>query len=1063
MDSEHEEEGGTSASTIRRQSVVPEDIDAPASRIPPTSLQLRYEELRFIGEGSMGTLFRGWDSRLGRAVAIKLLKSDAPADTRRFLAEARAQARVRHENVCQVYEVGEVDGEPYIAMEYIPGESFDRAQGMTLEQKVKVVREVAAALHEAHRLGMIHRDIKPGNIMVVHNEDGSYKPYIVDFGLARDISSTGASTQNGIVGTPAYMSPEQAAGNSALLDRRTDVYSLGATLFDVLAGRTPFVGSNALTLLTQVIYDDAPALGRIRKGVPQQLETIVMTCLQRQPERRYESARALGDDLQRFLDGGPVQAKRPPLTFVLSQKAKRHKALVAVSSIGLCIAMVLCGMWIHEARQAAKQTEFARELGEDVKYMELFLRSAYTLPTHEMALEFQIVRERLARIEQRMAEAGSAGLGPGHYALGRAHMALHEYERAHEHLKSALAADYAKPEVHYALGIALGGRYREALDQARRIEDHAAREAATRKAELDFGKSALFHLRASGETEVESRSYIDGLIAFHEGRHREAAEKAAAAILKAPWLYEARKLEGDARLEEGIHASSRGEKKAAHEFFTQSINAYFMGTTIARSDANLHEALCEAWKQDLILARWEGQPYRKAFEQALVACNAALVANPSGVGALHKQSQIYFIVGAHELINGNDPRPMLESAINAARSARRLQPQDAIAADELGNALIGLAQYSRKVGSDPRQTLAQALEEFDQATRIEPTFAWGWNDAGLSLLHRTAYEVDNGIDPRPSCDAAMGRFTRAAQEDPQYIGSFANAVFVLGIRASYEFAIGLDPRPTVQRAVEIAERGYKVDPKWLPLLNNRGWAELVTAKYEERTDIDPSKTLDQVEASFQASLDINKDEADTQFGMGSAKHVRALYQIRKGLDPQKYLEEARTFLERAAELDAQEPAIRLELGQLYLTMARQAIAEKGNSAAVLDNAEKAFREGLRVNARYAPLHSTLAEVLAMRAELGNGTTAEREKLIAGGLSAADAALEHNPTWALAMAAKSTLHALRASLKPDSARAEDIRLATEWLAKALTINALLPPRFKDRLDALRNGSSKPPAL
>jgi eukaryotic-like serine/threonine-protein kinase len=364
-------------------------------RTPPPALQARYEELRRIGDGSMGTVFRARDPRLGRLVALKLLKSDDPADTRRFLAEARAQARVQHDNVCRVYEVGEADGEPYIAMELIEGESLDRAHGsMTLEQKVKVIRDVAAALHEAHRLGLIHRDVKPSNIMVVMAADGSYKPYVVDFGLAREVSRINESIQNGIAGTPAYMSPEQAAGNSTLLDRRSDVYSLGATLYDLIAGRTPFVGTNALTLLTQVMFDDPPALGSVCKGVPKQLETIVMTCLQQDPARRYESARALGDDLQRFLDGGQVEAKRPPLTYVLWHKAQKHKALVAVASIGFCIAVVLGGMWIRAAQHAAKQAELARVLGEDVKYVELFLRSAYGFPTHDIAREERVVRMR---------------------------------------------------------------------------------------------------------------------------------------------------------------------------------------------------------------------------------------------------------------------------------------------------------------------------------------------------------------------------------------------------------------------------------------------------------------------------------------------------------------------------------------------------------------------------------------------------------------------------------------------------------------------------------------------
>src|SRR5262249_13001019 len=152
----------------------------------------------------------------------KLLRKVDPALTKRLLQEARAQARVQHDLVCRVYEAGEAGGEPFIAMQYINGEPLDRAKDrMTLEQKVKIIREVSVALHEAHRLGLVHRDIKPGNILVETGEDGRFKPYIVDFGLARDVSERGQTMTGEVLGTPAFMAPEQARGEVRSLDRRT--------------------------------------------------------------------------------------------------------------------------------------------------------------------------------------------------------------------------------------------------------------------------------------------------------------------------------------------------------------------------------------------------------------------------------------------------------------------------------------------------------------------------------------------------------------------------------------------------------------------------------------------------------------------------------------------------------------------------------------------------------------------------------------------------------------------------------------------------------------------------
>jgi serine/threonine-protein kinase len=1033
--------------------------DVDRGRLPPEALRTRYEDLHRIGEGAMGTVFRGWDPRLGRAVALKVLKSEDPDDTRRFLAEARAQARVQHDNVCRVYEVGEADGEPYIAMEFIAGATLDRAHvGMTLEQKVKVIREVAAALHEAHRLGLVHRDVKPGNIMITTAEDGSRKPYVVDFGLAREISNRGQTMQNVVVGTPAYMSPEQAKGDLRLLDRRADVYSLGATLFELVVGRTPFVGSNVLLLLTRVMQEDAPALGSIRPGVPPELETIVMMCLQRDPSRRYESARALGEDLQRFLDGEPILARRASRAYMLRAKARKNKAAVVVAGIGLCVAFVLAGMWVRAARQASEQALLARELGEDVKYVELFLRSAYGFPAHDIERERRVMRVRLADIERRMVNAGRAGEGPGHYALGRGYLALHGYEAASKHLEQAFAAGYTKPEVHYALGLALGGRYQEELDSARRIEDQATREAFTRKAEVAFRDAALRHFRESGETEVESRAYIEGLVALYEKHYDEAASRAIAASNESPWLYETKKLEGDARFEAGITASESGNKGEARRLLSLSVEAYKVAAAIGRSDASIHEALAESWIQILMLDTWEGRPYRVAFEAVLSACDDAGKANPRSATALIKKGRALFHVGNHLLRTGEDPRPTLQRAIECGLAAHELTPDDAISMEGIGVAHAFIAEYERKLGLDPIPSLEEAMKRLDDATRIQPTLAWAWNDAGLTLLHRAAYESDTGVDPRPTVDRAMERFLRAAREDTAYVSPYPNMALVLWFRASYELSIGADPRPSVQRAVEICARGAEIDPRWLPTLNNRGWAELIAASYEEAIGADPSAILARVETSFQASLDLNKDEADTHFGLGAAKRVRALHLIRTGADPRIALDEARKALLRAAALDAQEPAIRLDLGLLATMTARRAATRGEATAPWLDEAERAIDEGLRINPRHAPLYAALAEVLALRAEHDKDPARSLER----GLAAADKALEHNPSWALAMAAKGTLFALRARAgkSKSAARAEDTGLAVQWLEKALATNPLLPQRFKDTLTEARLPSSPP---
>jgi serine/threonine-protein kinase len=450
----------------------------------PPSLTDRYADIQFLGQGGMGTVYRATDPRLGRQVALKVLKTDDPDVLRRFVAEARAQARIQHEHVCRVYDAGDAEGTPYIAMPLIDGKPLSEiGSRYTLRQKVRLMERIADAVHEAHRLGIIHRDIKPANILVEETVHALPRPYILDFGLAREVDSRGNTRTGEIVGTPSYMSPEQAVGNSKALDSRADVYSLGATLYDLLAGHPPFVCDHPWRLLMMVAYDDAPALHKVSPDVPLELSTIVMKCLEREPERRYASARAFADDLQRFLDGQPVTAKPASLGQVALKKARRHKVATALLGTLAAAALVLVGVWLYAQQRAAAQARAAHDLGEGVKEMELFLRAAYEMPLHDVERERDIVRRRLRDIERKMAAAGDVGEGPGHCALGQGLLALGDPESARQHLETALAAGYSSPELEDALGRALGELFQRALAETRRPALRAAPGRPARSAD----------------------------------------------------------------------------------------------------------------------------------------------------------------------------------------------------------------------------------------------------------------------------------------------------------------------------------------------------------------------------------------------------------------------------------------------------------------------------------------------------------------------------------------------------------------------------------------------------
>lgn len=436
-----------------------------------------YRIMRIIGEGGMGTVYEAEQAIPRRRVALKAIRSglSSPELVRRFEHEAHILGRLQHPGIAQIYEAGAADAEhlhlAFIAMEYVDGPpltEYAEVNQLSVRVRVELMIKVCEAVHHAHQRGVIHRDLKPTNILV----DATGQPKVLDFGVARAVDTaentlTTMHTAAGqLVGTVAYMSPEQVAGNPADVDLRSDVYALGVILFRLLAGKLPYeLAQQSVPEMGRIIRDTQPdALGTVDRTLRGDLETIVSKALEKEKQRRYPSAAALQSDLQAYLDGAPIEARRDSALYVLRKNLRRYKLAAAAGSVVLILSIgstvALSKMYHASQRQAeaarlaqiAAQTAEAEQRAEAARarvearkfdrinqMLQGMLVSAEPNQTQGKDLS---VRELLDRTAARVHEALESEPeieAAMRTTIGDAYANLGLYDPAEQHLREALA------------------------------------------------------------------------------------------------------------------------------------------------------------------------------------------------------------------------------------------------------------------------------------------------------------------------------------------------------------------------------------------------------------------------------------------------------------------------------------------------------------------------------------------------------------------------------------------------------------------------------------------------
>jgi len=669
----------------------------------------RYEILGTAGEGGMGIVYKARHAELNRTVALKVMIAGEHAgeDTiDRFQREARAAAALQHPNIVSVYDVGREHPLYYIVMEYVEGTSLDeisRGPGLHPKEAARMARDLARALHYAHERNIVHRDIKPGNILV--DRHGTAK--LVDFGLAKSTIDDKTLTKTGeIIGTACYMPPEQASGSMRSVDAKSDIYSLGAVLYQMLTGRAPFSGDTLMAILKQLEEQDPLSPSRLNPEVPRDLETICLKALAKEKPRRYATAEEFAKDLQNFLDGAPIQARPSDLGYRATKWARRHPA----ASTALVMASVAALVIGAQAYRNFQLQDVGRALPRGLLSLSIALGSQDVPPQWaEARLHYDIARYE---IEEKAAKYRAEARAERRQVLEKAVRELDQAIRIHPRYADA----------YYLRGIALQQLARTeaaALDFDRAILFHAQHADA-------YYARVLLRLRKLRDRKTRTRSDSDDSDQFF--RNERAAIERDIETLKSLHLKPVRALVAEARF-----TQVTGDPDRALDLADQAVreNRAFADALVVRASIRSE------------LSARRAIPDEKRLRDALADCDDAVGSEPNNAEAYRVRAEIRLILGDYDLavrdlaemesiapdepqtyidkalVLGGDPIPgrSTEAIRGAIDRALHLDPKNTTA--RFRRALLTLESVP---AGPPAGKFARAREDLDAALANDPGF-----------------------------------------------------------------------------------------------------------------------------------------------------------------------------------------------------------------------------------------------------------------------------------------------------------------------------------------------------
>ncbi len=778
-----------------------------------------YEIVREIGRGGMASVYEALDTKLGRTVALKVLRE---GDLERLRREATAAARLQHPNIVTIYEVGE----DFIAMELVTGRTLAELwPNMAIRERVAVLETVARAAGYAHEHGVVHRDVKPENVLV--DPDG--RVVLTDFGLARIDDDRDMTKTGSVMGTPHYMAPEQVRGEKQTIAPATDVWALGVLLYEFVTGHKPFDGSTIPAMYDGIVRQEPATLAG-------PLGAIARKALEKEPLRRYRDGTAFADELRRYLAGESVAAPTEGPIGGVWRRVRRSPGLFAALTAMMVAAIVILALVVQRRHARDEAIATMRTQARVSLDAALALRRAGAVDR---------MRQFLPPLEAayRLVSVRAPELAEVDYLLGRMHRGLMEDERALAYQDRALAKDPAYAPARYERAVLRSLKYARALkaaSEAARLPyvapeprpDPAREDIAAKREAAAAAWQEVLSSGAAGATLLLAQ----GFLSYHRNEAQQALSHLEAAVKADPAREEGWELLAHVvwARESGGREGHESRLAAAEALLTQRISEDrgYLPHLVGRAEIR--------WQRGALL-RQSGRDATLAYQGAFDDYVTASQLDPRSVVGWAGQGRIQAYLALYSIEERRDPTTATAAAEVALARALALDPRHASAWMWRGNARLFRGMYLHDQGADASEELASAVAALDEALRPSATFPPALIWRGRARTYQAAAATRRGLDPTRSLVEAEQDFARyaAVLDGPRLDGAPGHlflwtwSSLIPLVRARHLRAQGADPLPALGEAEQLVARATSANDGFAEAWSQRALILFERASYLE--------------------------------------------------------------------------------------------------------------------------------------------------------------------------------------------------------------------------------------